>query len=111
MRLRLDLTANLAVRVGSAVHVDVEIPVFERLVVSVLELGARPHRPPIFTDLRERNDDLTVGPRRAQVDVGGRGLDAGGLDAAGDRLVGRDGDRPAPGGAGRYGRDFLASAE
>jgi hypothetical protein len=30
------------------------------------------------------------------VDVGGRGLDAGGLDAAGDRLVGRDGDRPAP---------------
>ena len=50
-------------------------------------------------------------PRRSQVDVGGPALDAGGLDAPADRPVGRSGNRPAPGGVGRHGGNFLASAE
>src|SRR5215813_6695580 len=110
-RLRLDLAPNLAVRVGSAVHVDVEVPVFECLVVGVLELGARPYRPAIFTILREGHDDRAICPRRGHVNVGGRAFDAGGRNLAADRLVGRDGNRPAPGGGGRHGGDFLATAE
>src|SRR5262245_16849564 len=81
-RLRLDLAANLAVRVGSAVHVDVEVPVFERLEVGVLELGARPYRPAIFTILCEGHDDRAICPWRSHVDVGGRAFDAGGRDLA-----------------------------
>src|SRR5262244_4471943 len=83
-RLRLDLAANLAVRVGSAVHVDVEFPVFERLVVGVLEFCARSYRPAIFTVLRQGDDHWTIFPRRGQVAVGGRGLDTGGRDLAAD---------------------------
>src|SRR5256885_14873337 len=111
MASRRELGADLAARVGGAVHVAVRAAGPIRGELRVSQLGARGRGPFVVAALRERHDDAAVLPAWCHVDVRRRAVDAGGGHLALDRAVAADGEAAGAGGARRDGRNLLAAGE
>src|SRR5215472_7132898 len=79
---RPQLAANLAARVGSALHIHVEVSGLVRIVLSGRERRIGRHRPGVIPNLGEADDHWALLPGRPLANLDRGGIDSGGRHGA-----------------------------